>query len=224
MWRQGYIASSKRHINLNSFILFYKESSFCGFLVQSTFKEIKRLGIPFPLVFEVENARRRNAITPHNGPQLNKKPTPGMGMQSSSRKPLNSTARSSMSSKSAKSSATVAKTVPTKKHQYCGVMEFSAAEGKCFMPKWMMNNLKIRSGGQAVLTTTQEVCCNPKRYYSLSLLNFTCLLLNCFGLLQLSKGSLVRFQPHKTAFIDLAANFGPRVSWGMVLYLLFLLL
>eukprot|EP01138_Halocafeteria_seosinensis_P014914 gb/GECG01015224.1/.p1 GENE.gb/GECG01015224.1/~~gb/GECG01015224.1/.p1 ORF type:complete len:591 (+),score=98.17 gb/GECG01015224.1/:1-1773(+) len=151
-------------------------------LPQSAFKEIKRLGLPLPLVFEVENARRRKPVTAQNGPQLQKRDVGGM--PSSSRKPLNSTGRSAATSRSSKSSATSKQPVvgPTKKHQYCGVMEFTATEGKCFMPQWMMRNLKLRQGGQAILTTTQE----------------------------LEKGSLVRFQPHTTNFIDLAANFGPR--------------
>lgn len=41
--------------------------------------------------------------------------------------------------------------------QYCGVMEFSADKGKCFLPKWMMRNLKTREGGSIVLTSQRGV-------------------------------------------------------------------
>jgi len=41
--------------------------------------------------------------------------------------------------------------------QFCGVMEFSGPKGKCFIPKWMMRNLKTREGGSIVLTSQRGV-------------------------------------------------------------------
>jgi hypothetical protein len=32
------------------------------------------------------------------------------------------------------------------KVSHCGVMEFTAEEGKCYMPYWMMNNLVLQEG------------------------------------------------------------------------------
>lgn len=32
------------------------------------------------------------------------------------------------------------------KASHCGVMEFTAEEGKCYMPYWMMNNLVLQEG------------------------------------------------------------------------------
>ncbi|TYZ58572.1 hypothetical protein PybrP1_009952 [[Pythium] brassicae (nom. inval.)] len=33
------------------------------------------------------------------------------------------------------------------RHSHCGVLEFSAPEGSCFMPYWMMQNLFVKEGG-----------------------------------------------------------------------------
>ena len=41
--------------------------------------------------------------------------------------------------------------------QYCGVMEFSADKGKCFIPKWMMRNLKTKEGGNIVISSQRGV-------------------------------------------------------------------
>ena len=34
---------------------------------------------------------------------------------------------------------------------YCGVLEFSAEEGMCHIPIWMMNNLCIEEGSEIIL-------------------------------------------------------------------------
>lgn len=33
------------------------------------------------------------------------------------------------------------------KKTHCGVLEFSAAEGTCYLPFWMMQNLLLEEGG-----------------------------------------------------------------------------
>ena len=57
---------------------------------------------------------------------------------------------------------------------HCGVMEFSAEEGVCYIPYWMMQDLLLESGG------------------IVEILNVT-----------LHKGSFVKLQPHSTAFTQL---------------------
>ena len=57
---------------------------------------------------------------------------------------------------------------------HCGVMEFSAEEGVCYLPYWMMQNLLLESGG------------------IVEVLNVT-----------LPRGSFVKLQPHTTAFTQL---------------------
>ena len=58
---------------------------------------------------------------------------------------------------------------------YCGVLEFSAEEGMCHIPIWMMNNLCIEEGSEIILRN-----------------------------MNLQKGTYIKIQPHETAFIDLA--------------------
>jgi ubiquitin fusion degradation protein 1 len=41
------------------------------------------------------------------------------------------------------------------KKTHCGVLEFSAEEGKCFMPFWMMQNMVVSSS--TALAETEEV-------------------------------------------------------------------
>lgn len=60
------------------------------------------------------------------------------------------------------------------KKSYCGVLEFSADEGVCHIPTWMMDNLFLEEGAEVILR------------------NVT-----------LQKGTYIKFQPHQTAFIDL---------------------
>ena len=57
---------------------------------------------------------------------------------------------------------------------HCGVMEFSAEEGVCYLPYWMMQNLLLESGG---IVEVRNVT--------------------------LQKGSFVKLQPHSTAFTQL---------------------
>jgi len=65
---------------------------------------------------------------------------------------------------------------------YCGVTEFSAPIGTAFLPSWMFPALRLKEGGRISVCSAK----NPP------------------------KGEFARFRPHKTAFIDLAAAFGPR--------------
>lgn len=58
---------------------------------------------------------------------------------------------------------------------YCGVLEFSAEEGMCHIPMWMMNNLCLQEGSEVILRS-----------------------------MNLNKGKYVKIRPHETAFIDLA--------------------
>lgn len=58
---------------------------------------------------------------------------------------------------------------------YCGVLEFSAEEGVCHIPIWMMNNLCLQEGQEIILRN-----------------------------MNLNKGTHVKIQPHETAFIDLS--------------------
>jgi len=34
---------------------------------------------------------------------------------------------------------------------FCGVLEFSAEEGMCILPLWMMNNLCLQEGSEIIL-------------------------------------------------------------------------
>jgi len=61
------------------------------------------------------------------------------------------------------------------KKTYCGVLEFSAEEGMCYLPIWMMNNLFLEEGSDVMLRNVN-----------------------------LTKGKFVVLQPHETAFINLA--------------------
>lgn len=85
--------------------------------LQAAFKEISRLKLPFPMIFRVENERRRSAGRVANRRGATKAPV----------------------------------------KQFCGVQEFSAEKGKAFLPRWMMQNLKIRDGGRAVFTSVRGV-------------------------------------------------------------------
>lgn len=58
---------------------------------------------------------------------------------------------------------------------YCGVLEFSAEEGMCHIPIWMMNNLCVEEGSEIILRN-----------------------------MNLQKGTYVKIKPHETAFIDLS--------------------
>ena len=60
------------------------------------------------------------------------------------------------------------------KKSYGGVLEFSAEEGMCHLPVWMMENLFLEEGSEVILR------------------NVT-----------LNKGTFMKIQPHETKFIDL---------------------
>lgn len=58
---------------------------------------------------------------------------------------------------------------------YCGVLEFSAEEGMCHIPVWMMENLCVEEGSEIILRN-----------------------------MNLKKGTFIKIRPHETKFIDLA--------------------
>ena len=58
---------------------------------------------------------------------------------------------------------------------HCGVLEFSAEEGMCHIPIWMMHNLCLNEGSEIILR------------------NVT-----------IQKGTFISIKPHETAFIDLS--------------------
>jgi len=39
-----------------------------------------------------------------------------------------------------------------KKKTYCGVLEFIAEEGKCYLPNWMMDILLCEEGQEVIIT------------------------------------------------------------------------
>lgn len=51
------------------------------------------------------------------------------------------------------------------KKTHCGVLEFSAEEGRCYMPFWMMQNLLVRS-----------FCCDQISFFLSFILSFVCLI------------------------------------------------
>lgn len=61
------------------------------------------------------------------------------------------------------------------KKTYTGVLEFSAEEGCCYLPYWMMNNLYLDEGSEIILRSVN-----------------------------LQKGKFIVLQPHETAFINLS--------------------
>ena len=63
---------------------------------------------------------------------------------------------------------------PLERSTHCGVMEFSAEEGVCYLPYWMMQDLLLESGS------------------IIDVLNVT-----------IPKGNFVKLQPHTTAFTQL---------------------
>ena len=65
------------------------------------------------------------------------------------------------------------------KQTYCGVLEFVAEEGNCYIPKWMFKMLKFTDAGSPC-----TVCLVPD--------------------LKRNKGTnFVKLQPHQTKFIEL---------------------
>lgn len=42
------------------------------------------------------------------------------------------------------------------KHTHCGVLEFSAAEGTCYLPYWMMQNLLLEEGAENIHSRDQR--------------------------------------------------------------------
>ena len=57
---------------------------------------------------------------------------------------------------------------------HCGVMEFSAQEGRCYLPYWMMQNLAIDQGGLLMVESAS-----------------------------LPVATFAKFQPHSVDFLDL---------------------
>ncbi|OMJ85228.1 hypothetical protein SteCoe_13460 [Stentor coeruleus] len=59
-------------------------------------------------------------------------------------------------------------------HSHCGVLEFTAEEGYCLLPYWLMQHLGLSEGDSILIESTT-----------------------------LPEGTFVKIQPHETAFIDL---------------------
>lgn len=80
------------------------------------------------------------------------------------------------------------------------------------MPSWMLRNLKMRRGGRVFLTSQRDVRVQDSRHYLHPVVQTQRHDLPSDTLyLQMPKGEFVRFQPHTSNFIDLAAALGPRV-------------
>ncbi|MED6196841.1 hypothetical protein PIB30_051081, partial [Stylosanthes scabra] len=61
------------------------------------------------------------------------------------------------------------------KFSHCGVLEFTAEEGKIFVPSWMMKNMQLEDGNLVFLRSTT-----------------------------LAKGTFLKLQPHTKDFLDLS--------------------
>lgn len=66
-------------------------------------------------------------------------------------------------------------TTTTNKYTHSGVLEFTADEGRCYLPDWMMNTLNIKSGTVIKIQTTD-----------------------------LPQGNFVKLEPQSTDFLDIA--------------------
>ena len=64
---------------------------------------------------------------------------------------------------------------PHGKLTHCGVMEFTAEEGKVYVPHWMMGNLLLQEGEMVTLKSVQ-----------------------------LPKGRFVKFRPHSKDFLEIS--------------------
>ncbi|KAJ5069981.1 ubiquitin recognition factor in er-associated degradation protein [Anaeramoeba ignava] len=65
----------------------------------------------------------------------------------------------------------------TGKKTHCGVLEFIADEGKCYIPDWMMDTIGLSMGNQVVLNSVK-----------------------------LPKGTFLKIQPHSSSFVRRIAN------------------
>lgn len=63
----------------------------------------------------------------------------------------------------------------SEKVSHCGVLEFCAEEGFVYMPRWMMVNLNVEDGDKVIMCDAQP-----------------------------SRGTLMRLQPHKAAFLEVS--------------------
>jgi hypothetical protein len=125
---------------------------------QTLFRDVSRLRLPLPLLFHIENERRKTS----NG----------------------------VPSRGGKTKA------PTR--QFCGVMEFSADKDKCFIPSWMMKNLKVRDGGRVLVKSQRGVSFRARPTIARS------------RSAQTKKGEWAKLRPHTMAFVELASAVGPR--------------
>ena len=69
----------------------------------------------------------------------------------------------------------ISKAKATNRKSHVGVIEFTAEEGRCYVPHWVMQNLDIPEGGIATLSSVR-----------------------------LKKATFVKFQPHTKNFIELS--------------------
>ena len=59
---------------------------------------------------------------------------------------------------------------------HCGVLEFSAPEGSCYIPHWMMQNLLLEAGS---LLTVKNVSLPKVRFRTDALVSHVTLLYHC---------------------------------------------
>lgn len=117
-------------------------------LPQSAFKEVSRLRLPFPLVFQVKNPKRRSSSMV-DGKIASRRKEAKKGIPIG-RNGLPSKQKAKGKQRQDNGSEGV--------RQMCGVLEFSAPDGQVYLPSWMMRNLRLRDGAmvsmRSVLTST----------------------------------------------------------------------
>ena len=161
-------------------------------LPQSAFKEVSRLRLPFPLVFEVKNPKRKqhlpatnrkNAMQRSRGRGHGQSQGPGKGRDRAHKQAV-PPIRNALQAKGNREKGRNREETREVMRQMCGVIEFSAPDGQVYLPSWMMKNLSVREGGlvnlKSVLTSS------------------------------LPKGTFCKLQPHSSDFLELAASMNLR--------------
>jgi hypothetical protein len=170
-------------------------------LPQSTLKDISRLRLPLPIMFEVFNPRLSgsgNNSTKTNarssgprrpagrqpavgrpsvhGAATRRQTRPNAGAKGGGAMVIGQQRKSNTKGQGGDASSDAS----DKPRQFCGVIEFSAPENVMFMPFWMMQNLRIKEGSQVRL----------KSVFAASV----------------PKGIACKLQPHSLEFLDVAAT------------------
>ena len=65
--------------------------------------------------------------------------------------------------------------------QFCGVLEFSGKPGLCYLPSWMMQNLRLANKGKASFTSAA---------------------------VPVQQGQYCKLQPHQQSFFDVLQEMG----------------